>query len=92
MYLCHALLFAFTDLSFSNYHEHTYECEDIEALADFYKNYKRGGLCFIVDQLNALDPELKDNILDHRKFGLNELLQHILAGHILITSASANSV
>lgn len=88
VYLCHALLFAFVDPSSSDYHKHIYKCEDIEALADFCKNYKIGGLCFIVDQLNTLDPELTDNISDHRKFGMNELLQGILAGHVLITSTS----
>ena len=91
-YLRHALLFAFVDSSSSGYRERIYECEDIEALAGFCKNYKRGGLCFIVDQLNALDPELKgeDDISDQRKYELHELLQRILAGHVLITSASAN--
>jgi len=34
-YLRKALLFAFADSSSSDYREHIYECEDIEALADF---------------------------------------------------------
>ena len=91
-YLRHALVFAFGDSSSSNYRERIYECEDIEALADFCINYQRGGLWFIVDQLNALDPEPKgeDDISDHRKLALNELLQRISAGQVLITSASAN--
>jgi hypothetical protein len=39
--------------------------------------------------LNVLDPELKD-LSERTKFGLHELLKRISAGHVLITSASAN--
>ena len=91
-YLRNALLFAFADSSSSDYREHIYQCEDIKALVDFCMSYKRGGLCFIIDQLNALDPEPKgeDNVSDDRKFSLSELLQRISAGHVSITSASPN--
>jgi hypothetical protein len=91
-YLRNALLFTFADSSSIDYRERIYECEDIEALAAFCKNYKRGGLCFIVDQLNALDPEPKgeDDVSDDMKFSLSKLLQRISAGHVSITSASAN--
>jgi energy-coupling factor transporter ATP-binding protein EcfA2 len=90
-YLRNALLFAFANSSFSDHRDWICECEDIESLAQFCRRYK-GRLCFIIDQLNALDPEPKgeDDIPDHRKFRLNELLRRISAGHVLITSASAN--
>jgi hypothetical protein len=91
-YLRNALLFAFADSSSSDYCERIYECEDVEALANFCKNHKRGGLYFIVNQLNALDPEPKgeDDVSDDTKFSLSNLLRRISAGHISITSASAN--
>ena len=91
-YLRNALLFAFVGLSSFDYREWICECEDIEGLANFCMQYKQGQLCFIIDQLNALDPEPKgeDDVSDDRKFWLKELLQRISAGHVLITSASAN--
>jgi hypothetical protein len=71
-YLRNALLFAFVGLSSFDYREWICECEDIEGLANFCMQYKQGQLCFIIDQLNALDPEPKgeDDVSDDRKFTL----------------------
>jgi len=51
-----------------------------------------GLLCFNVDQSNALDPEPKeeDNVPDEEKSTLGSLLRRMVAGHVEITSASAN--
>jgi hypothetical protein len=90
-YLRNALLFAFANSSFSDHRDWICEVEDIEDLAQFCRRYK-GRLCFIIDQLDAFDPEPKgeDDVPDHTKFGLNGLLKRISASHVLITSAPAN--
>jgi hypothetical protein len=56
-YLRTALFFAFAASEFSLLREDIYQCKSIEALADCCSNYQTTGqLCFIIDQLNALDP------------------------------------
>jgi hypothetical protein len=89
-YLPNALLFAFADSSSSGYREWMSECGDIEALAIFCEQYKQDGLCFIINQLNALDPEPKgeDDVPDHGKFWLRTLAAHI-GWQVSITSTSA---
>jgi hypothetical protein len=54
--------------------------------------YKTSRLCFIVDQLNALDPEPhgRDVSTDTAKSALLSILQRISHSHVYITSASAN--
>ena len=91
-YLRNALLFAFADSSSSDYREWICECRDINNLANFCVQYKEGRLCFIIDQMNALDPEPEgeDDIPDDRKFSLGALIQRILASHVLVTSTLEN--
>jgi len=51
-----------------------------------------GQLCFTVDQLNALDPEVmaQDVVSNTEKDSLRKLLHRMSSRHILISSASAN--
>ncbi|KIM82083.1 hypothetical protein PILCRDRAFT_484362 [Piloderma croceum F 1598] len=93
VYLRNAFLFAFADPQ-SEYRKGIWECQHVEALGDFCEKYEYEGgrLCFIMDQLNALDPEPKgqDNVTDKQKSAIGSLLQRMAAGHVEITSASAN--
>ena len=90
IYLRNALVFAFIHSEVS-LHEEILDCENLESLANFCACYQNW-LCFIVDQVNALDSEPKgqDVVPDMNKHLLRELLHRMCAKHILITSASAN--
>jgi hypothetical protein len=91
VYLQTALVFAFLDSA--GHLEDIQRCEDVESLAEFCVAFKSTGqLIFIVDQLNALDPELtgEDEVPDDKKAWLRGLLQRMSARHINITSTSAN--
>jgi hypothetical protein len=66
---------------------------NIESPTDFCPHHRQvGQMCFVVDQLNALDPELprEDNITNKTKSLFSLLLQHMSARHIEIPTASAN--
>lgn len=57
-YLQNALVFAFVN-SKRSFREEVLDCENLESLANFCARYRNmGQLCFIVNQLNALDPEV----------------------------------
>jgi energy-coupling factor transporter ATP-binding protein EcfA2 len=88
-YLRVAVLFAIRDASSR---EQIYGCETVDALASFCVRYKTSRLCFIVDQLNALDPDPhgRDVSTDTAKSALLSILQRISDPHVYITSASAN--
>lgn len=88
-YLQVALSFAIRD---APSRDQIYRCETVDALALFCEQYQTGRLCFIVDQLNALDPEPHrlDVSTDKSKSNLLEILQRISDPHVYITSASAN--
>ncbi len=91
-YLRNALVFAFVN-SKPFFHEEVLDCENHESLANFCAQYQNmGQLCFIVNQLNALDPELmaKDVVSNTEKESLRMLLYRMSVRHILISSASAN--
>jgi hypothetical protein len=81
-----ALLFTIRDASFR---EQIYRCETVDALAFFCVHYKTGRLCFIADQLNALDPEPHGRDVK-AKSELLGILQRISHPHVYIMSASAN--
>jgi hypothetical protein len=86
-YLKTAFFFAFADSE--SFMQDIYHCESVEVLADFCAQYQMiGRLCFVVDQLNDLDPEPigEDEIADERKFQV----QRMSRGHIEITRTSAN--
>jgi len=87
-YLKMAILFAFVNSKPSC--EEILDCQNLKSLTNFCIRYHQ--LCFIVDQLNALDPEPmgQDKIPNEDKSSLRRLLLQISAKHILITSASAN--
>jgi hypothetical protein len=91
-YLQTAILFAFVNSKPSC--EEILDCQNLESLTNFCIRYELafGQLCFIVDQLNALDPEPmgQGEVPNKDKGLLRRLLQQISADHILITSASAN--
>jgi hypothetical protein len=88
-YLQVALLFAIRDASSR---EQIDRCETLDALASFCVNYNTGRLCFIVDQLNALDPEPqgRDVFTDRDKSRLLSILRRMSNPHVYISSASAN--
>src|SRR5260221_9425422 len=91
-YLRKAIIFAFVN-SARSFHDDILSCEDVESLANFCSGYRKiGQLCFVVDQLNALDPEPmgQDEVSDEKKALLRSLVQRMSAQHIQITSASAN--
>jgi len=91
VYLKTALIFAFLDSA--AHLEDIQRCEDVESLAEFCVAFRSTGqLFFIVDQLNALDPELtgEDEVSDDQKARLRRQLQRMSARHINITSAAAN--
>ncbi len=91
-YLRTAVVFAFAN-SEPSFHEEILGCEDLKSLANFCARYQKfGRLCFIADQLNALDPELMGQgvVPNADKDLLRQLLHRMSAKHILITSASAN--
>jgi hypothetical protein len=91
-YLRNALIFAFVN-SKPSFREEVLDCENLESLANFCARYRNTGqLCFIVDQLNALDPEpmAQDVVTNQKKMMFRDLLNSMSASHILITSASAN--
>lgn len=79
-------------LSSSLYCNHICDCQSVKALTDFCQNYKSSQLCFIVDQMNALDPEPKgeDNFSNEAKFLLHSLLLCMSLGHVYILSILAN--
>lgn len=91
-YLLKAIVFAFVH-SEPSFREEILNCEDLESLTNFCVRYRKfGQLCFIVDQLNALDPEpmAQDVVSNANKELFRELLHNMSANHILITSVSAN--
>ncbi len=91
-YLQNALVFAFVN-SERSFREEVLDCENLESLANFCARYRNTGqLCFIVDQLNALDPEMmaQDVVSNTEKDSLRKLLHRMSSMHILISSASAN--
>ena len=91
-YLQNALVFAFL-ISKPSFLEEVLDCENLESLANFCTRYRNTGqLCFIVDQLNALDPEVMahDVVSNEEKGALRKLLHRMSSRHILISSASAN--
>jgi hypothetical protein len=94
VYLRNALLFAFEDPQSSEYRKRMWECQHVEAFGAFCEKCESEGghLCFIIDQLNALDPEPKgqDNISDEQKATIGSHLRRMAAGHVEITIASAN--
>ena len=92
-YLQNAILLAFSDSNASNYRERIHRCNSIEDLVAFCKQYRADGqLCFIADQINALDPEPsgEDNVTNDDKARLQKLLHEMWNSHINIRSASAN--
>lgn len=92
IYLRNALVFAFINAESFLLNE-VLDCDDLESLANFCAQYRsRGQLCFIVDQLNALDPEVmaQDVVSNMDKDSLRKLLHCMSSRHILISSASAN--
>lgn len=91
-YLQAAVLFAFVNSS-PSFREEILSCNDIESLGNFCQQYRTyGQLCFIVNQLNAMDPEpMGQDVVTNKKKDLHRnLLQRMSTAHILITSASAN--
>ena len=88
-YLRNALVVAFVNCQLSR--EEILDCKNLESLVNFCAGY-RDRLCFIVDQLNALDPEpmAQDVVTNEKKMSFRDQLQLMSANHILITSASAN--
>jgi hypothetical protein len=65
----------------------------MNGLVDFCGQYVADGqLCFIADQINALDPEPsgEDNVANEDKASLQKLLNEMWNLHISIRSASAN--
>jgi hypothetical protein len=89
-YLRNALVFAFVH-SEPSLREEILNCEDPESLTNFCACY-RNQLCFIVDQVDALDLEpMGQGVVSNKiKDSLRQLLHQMCAGKILITSASAN--
>ena len=70
--------------------EYILACETVESLANFCVKYQNiAPLSFIVDQQNALDPE-PDKVKDSTKEDLRKMLRLMTAGHISMTSATAN--
>jgi len=91
-YLKNALVFAFVN-SKPSFREEILDCENLESLANFCARYRNTGqLCFIVDQLNALDPEVmaQDVVSNTERDSLRMLLHRMSSRHILISSASTN--
>ena len=87
-YIRKALVFAF--ICDASELEYILACETVESLADFCVKYQDiGQLYFIVDQQDALDPE-PDKVEDSTKEDLRKVLRLMTAGHISMTSASAN--
>jgi hypothetical protein len=90
-YLRAAIVLAF--INSESFREEILNCDDLESLAKFCTRYRTfGQLCFIVDQLDALDlePMGQDEVPNVDKGSLRRLLHRMSAKHILITSASAN--
>ena len=85
-YLRNALVFACVHFELSLLEE-VLDREDLESLANFCERYENR-LCFIVDQVNALDfePKGQDVSLDTKKDLLRRLMYRMSAEHI----ASAN--
>jgi hypothetical protein len=89
-YLQKAFLFAFQDND--GYVNSVLECQTYNDLLSLTRRFATGKLCFIVDQINALDPEDdgKDNVQNPNKAALYDFLLEVVDPHIYITSASAN--
>ena len=91
-YLQNALVFAFVN-STPSLREEVLDCENLESLANFCAWYRNmGQLCFIVDQLDVLDPEVmaRDMVSNTEKDSLRKLLYRMSSRHVLISSISAN--
>ena len=88
-YLRNAFLLAFADSK--SHQTRILQCNDLNAMADYCANYK-DRLCFIVDQVNALKPELAgdDNVTKEDKETCRTILTEMQEGHVSIESASAN--
>jgi len=93
-YLQAAFLFAFADPESSAQPEVVLRCETVEDLVTFSRQYKETGrLCFVIDQLNAFEPEpqVQDVVTNETKSNLRHLLLDMTLGYVEISSASANS-
>lgn len=93
-YLRKALLFAFADRASSMYCARIHHCETFEALAKVCSQYRQavGPLCFVVDQIDAFNPEPVDGT-DEIKFKYEvraNLALVIGLAHFEIASSMAN--
>jgi hypothetical protein len=90
-YLQTAFLLAFQNAR--DYWDAVLQSKDFEDLALLSHQFANGRkICFIVDQLNALDVEAdgQDNISNKKKAALLNFLQKVSSRQVYITSASAN--
>lgn len=92
VYIKCALLCTFANPSLKEEREWIRACASVSELGAFCHSLDRSTLYFIVDQVNAFDESAPnmDKIPDGDKEAGQKIINHLSAGHFLITSASAN--